>query len=288
MRKNRTSYTSKDSCPLASVACANLENEAFYTNPNSISICEKALCDQISRRISYDECCSILSANAHTISPASLVSKVLYAVDHHECDDLELSPKSIDTEHRKCRMWTPNEDILLLAAIHKYGLGDWKSISKFVGGDRSRSQCSQRWGRALDPRITKMPWSSEEEEKLCNLVDELGEHSWAQVAKRLGTRSDVQCRYRFYQIEKKKVSQTKPAIESPPPQSPPQVCSSIINPISDVVKVKELNLIPMPPFIRNPLCGQFLFDCPLTNTIPPLKPKVIRVSEPSSPLYVVC
>ena len=188
----------KYSCPLASVAINLLENEAINCSKEQIKICEKALCDQINRTISYEESSEILIKNIHTDLPSNFIYKVLDAYDNHK-----IEKKITQTQlmgNKKCRMWNRSEDILLLAAIHKYGLGDWKSISIFVGGGRSRSQCSQRWGRALDPRITKVAWDSAEEQRLCEIVSEVGEHSWANVAKRLGTRSDVQCRYRYYQI----------------------------------------------------------------------------------------
>lgn len=277
----------KDSCPLASVAYASLENEAYCTSPSAMAVCEKAICDQINRRISYEECCAILTVNAHTIVPANMISKVLQAFDYHQPEPVEnIERRSID--HRRCRMWRPDEDILLLAAIHKFGLGDWKSISQFVGGDRSRSQCSQRWGRALDPRITKLPWGPEEEQQLCDLVAELGEHSWANVAKRLGTRSDVQCRYRYYQIVKRKPSNglmlpSKP-LEATPPESPPQAYPAQFKQY-EKAKVEQLIPVPNVPQVEL-LFGRNLFDCTIEELIPPLRPKSSKASEPSSPMNV--
>lgn len=287
MLRTKSCYIAKgkDSCPLASVVYASLEAKAYCTAPNAMAICEKAICDQINRKISYEECCQILSFNAHTIVPATMISKVLHAFDYH-MPDIGEPTETRNIDHRRCRMWRPEEDILLLAAIHKFGLGDWKSISQFVGGDRSRSQCSQRWGRALDPRITKLPWGAEEEQQLVDLVAELGEHSWANVAKRLGTRSDVQCRYRYYQISKRKPSlKAKPEIDSPPPQSPPSVMNYFVGQQNSLPKVEET--IPLPTIAHvDILFGKNLFDCPIDELIPPLRPKSSRSSEPSSPINI--
>lgn len=109
-------------------------------------------------------------------------------------------------------LWRQEEDILLLAAIHRYGLGDWKSISHFVGNGRTRSQCSQRWGRALDPKIAKIPWSKEEDDNLLKLVQEFGPHTWAKIARNMSSRSDVQCRYRYIQLMKKEHSSHLPVL----------------------------------------------------------------------------
>ncbi|OHT04621.1 hypothetical protein TRFO_27828 [Tritrichomonas foetus] len=103
---------------------------------------------------------------------------------------------------RKTRSWTSHEDQRLLAGVHKYGLDSWSAVSHFVGNSRTRSQCSQRWIRVLDPRISKDQWTAEEEEKLVHLVSTLGEKSWMRVATELGNRSDVQCRYHYMQMQK--------------------------------------------------------------------------------------
>jgi len=215
--------------------------------------------------------------------PAIMVSKILNAYDNHVPEKVT---GTVNIEHKKCRMWNSEEDILLLAAIHKYGLGDWKSISIFVGGGRSRSQCSQRWGRALDPHITKVPWDAEEEQRLIELVAEHGEHSWASVAKKLGTRSDVQCRYRYYQIIKRKNSAAKeekqivqPAPCIPQKQIVTQRISLYPSPIDFIEKISIRELPSFDTFF-----SKNLFNCPLEELIPPLKPRVKKISEPTSPI----
>ena len=89
--------------------------------------------------------------------------------------------------NRNTRNWSLPEDFRLLAAIHIFGLGKWKRIAEFVGFGRIHSQCSQRWIRALNPRLMKTVWSPEEEEKL-----------------EMVGRNDVQCRYNYMQMKKKK------------------------------------------------------------------------------------
>jgi hypothetical protein len=101
---------------------------------------------------------------------------------------------------RKTRPWTAQEDSRLLAGIHRFGLDKWPSVARFVGNARTRSQCSQRWVRGLDPRITKEEWTKEEENALLNLVSKYGNKSWMRIASELGNRADVQCRYRYMQI----------------------------------------------------------------------------------------
>ena len=101
---------------------------------------------------------------------------------------------------KKARSWTEEEDTRLLAAIHKFGLDAWSPVTAFVGSGRTRAQCSQRWFRGLDPRISKVLWTADEEARLIHIVQKYGDHSWTKVANALGNRSDAQCRYHYYQL----------------------------------------------------------------------------------------
>ncbi|KAH0785839.1 Myb-like DNA-binding domain containing protein [Histomonas meleagridis] len=107
------------------------------------------------------------------------------------------------TEKRK-RPWSHVEDNRLIAAVNKLGMTDWEAIARFVGNGRSRPQCSQRWKRALDPRITKEPWTPAEEQKLIELVREHGAKGWGKISLMMGSRSDLQCRYRYEQIKRQR------------------------------------------------------------------------------------
>ncbi|KAH0788676.1 Myb-like DNA-binding domain containing protein [Histomonas meleagridis] len=104
---------------------------------------------------------------------------------------------------RKAQNWTPEEDERLITGIQLHGYDNWLMVANYVGGGRTRSQCSQRWHRVLDPKITKCNWSREEEEKLLEAVKAFGTKSWTRVSSELGNRSDVQCRFRYIFLQKK-------------------------------------------------------------------------------------
>jgi hypothetical protein len=99
--------------------------------------------------------------------------------------------------------WTPSEDESLLDAISRYGPGEWTLIAKAVGHNRTRSQCAQRWVRCLNPTIVKGPWTPAEDETLLTTVKLFGRRCWAQVARELHTRTDVQCQHRYTQLTQK-------------------------------------------------------------------------------------
>lgn len=106
------------------------------------------------------------------------------------------------SRRRRTHSWSASEDNRLIFAIHHDGFGDWSKVAAFVGNGRTRSQCSQRWHRTLDPRINKNNWSSEDDKKLIEAVQKYGANTWTKVAKYIGARTDVQCRYRYLLIQK--------------------------------------------------------------------------------------
>jgi len=109
---------------------------------------------------------------------------------------VEIDSLKMDSERKKHRHWENYEDYRLIRAFDMFG-ENWSEIAKFVGNNRTKYECSQRWKRVLDPDISKDPWTDEEEMRLRELVKEYGPKKWKIIASKMGNRCDVQCRYRF-------------------------------------------------------------------------------------------
>ena len=105
------------------------------------------------------------------------------------------SPDKNDRRENGKKFWTTEEDNRLYAAVYKFGLNQWALVSQFLGGGRSRTQCYQRWTRVLDPRLTPV-WTEGEVSKLITLASS-GKYTWGAIAVRLGTKSDLRCRYKY-------------------------------------------------------------------------------------------
>ncbi|OHT13489.1 Myb-like DNA-binding domain containing protein [Tritrichomonas foetus] len=117
--------------------------------------------------------------------------------------------KEIANTVRIGQSWSIYEDLRLLAAINKFGLNQWNKISHFVGYGRTKSQCSQRWFRVINPKIRKEPWTKEEEENLLRLVKIHGEKRWKDIANDMNySRSDAQCRYHYNKLKKKMMKES--------------------------------------------------------------------------------
>jgi hypothetical protein len=59
-------------------------------------------------------------------------------------------------------------------------------------------QCLHRWQKVLNPELVKGPWTKEEDEKIIELVKELGAKQWSKIAMQLPGRIGKQCRERWY------------------------------------------------------------------------------------------
>ena len=192
--------------PLLEVAVSYIPENTVELNQEEMNEVKQIFQSFIDGQIDYNEAQTQILKYLPNSQPLDKLKTILDVDDH----PIPLSPEQEEVNsnsRKKTRTWTTAEDNRLLKAIHKLGLENWNEVSLFVGNGRTRSQCSQRWIRVLDPRISKSNWTKQEENKLIELVLQYGEKSWAKVSSMMGNRSDVQCRYRYQQIPKSQIMQ---------------------------------------------------------------------------------
>jgi hypothetical protein len=149
--------------------------------------------------VSYETASALYRSKFFTTAPIDRIRQILEV----SSDSLPSRPTFPEQAfRRKNHQWTSIEDTRLLSGIHKFGTENWNIVAQYVGNNRTRSQCSQRWQRGLDPRISKSQWSPQEEARLLQLVEAYGNRAWIRISTALGNRSDVQCRYRYHQLLK--------------------------------------------------------------------------------------
>lgn len=88
-------------------------------------------------------------------------------------------------------------DEILKAAVSKYGLHQWSRVASLLAR-KSAKQAKARWNEYLDPRIRKLDWSVEEDEKLLTLA-KLMPNQWRSIAESLG-RTATQCLERYQRL----------------------------------------------------------------------------------------
>ena len=84
--------------------------------------------------------------------------------------------------------WVPEEDQLLLRLVRDQGPNNWVRISQHMHY-RSPKQCRERFHQNLKPSLNRTPISDEEGLEIERLVNDMGKR-WAEIARRLGNRSD--------------------------------------------------------------------------------------------------
>ena len=89
--------------------------------------------------------------------------------------------KSFHKKKRTKKVWTEDEDQLLLDLIETYGAKKWSLIARHIK-DREGKQCRERWYNHLDPDISKLPWTSLEEWNLF-LLQQIHNTRWCVIAK---------------------------------------------------------------------------------------------------------
>ena len=84
--------------------------------------------------------------------------------------------------------WVPEEDQILLQLVRTQGPNNWVRISQHMKY-RSPKQCRERFHQNLKPTLNHEPISADEGAMIERMVNEMGKR-WAEIARRLGNRSD--------------------------------------------------------------------------------------------------
>ncbi|KAJ5573411.1 uncharacterized protein N7459_007838 [Penicillium hispanicum] len=84
--------------------------------------------------------------------------------------------------------WVPEEDQLLMQLVREQGPNNWVRISQHMHY-RSPKQCRERFHQNLKPTLNREPISADEGLVIERMVNEMGKR-WAEIARRLGNRSD--------------------------------------------------------------------------------------------------
>lgn len=80
--------------------------------------------------------------------------------------------------------WSKDEDQQLRLAVETFS-NSWMEVCSFVP-NRSSEQCRDRWQETLNPAISRIPWTAEEDASLAAAVEKSGGGKWKEVSKIVG------------------------------------------------------------------------------------------------------
>ena len=106
-------------------------------------------------------------------------------------------------EHKKRtnKKFSAAEDRILRMLVRECGEYAWEEISGLMPG-RNLRQCKNRWFYYLSPKISKDPWTEEDDKRLIELTMQLN-GKWVQISKRFRGRTDTQIKNRWNFLKKK-------------------------------------------------------------------------------------
>lgn len=116
--------------------------------------------------------------------------------EEDEDDDMSEGDGSQVNRSSKSLKWTRTEDNMLKSLVGQYG-EKWDVIANEMS-PRTEVQCSQRWTKVVNPELIKGPWTKEEDDKVCELVERYGPKKWTLIARHLKGRIGKQCRERWH------------------------------------------------------------------------------------------
>ena len=251
----------------------------------------------LSGQISLQQAAAKFGALVGATEPIERIADIISLVNSPAPDAYEdMGMDDGNARRKKTRVWTTMEDMRLLAGIHKFGLDEWPNVAAFVGHGRTRNQCSQRWLRVLDPKISKDAWTKAETEKLFRLVEQYGTKSWMKIATEMGNRCDVQCRYQYMRQQKAKdyaagqvvqekpvpPADMKPPLAPMPATMPPQMHAPLMQGLYDLrpMQTQIVRQIPPPPPPPPQSTLQSIQSQLMRQTPPPL----VQVEKPAKKL----
>lgn len=89
--------------------------------------------------------------------------------------------------HRRLGRWTPEEDLMLLAAVH-ICKANWRKVAEMLPGRRS-AQCKERYTVRYGQHQVFGQFTPEEDRLLLEAVQKYGKKNWTKVAQEMQTRS---------------------------------------------------------------------------------------------------
>jgi hypothetical protein len=118
----------------------------------------------------------------------------------------ELSNSSGVLQNEKRKLWSEEEDNLLIELAEKYGCKKWYIIAKSFY-NKTAIQCASRY-KVIRPGLIKGFWTEEEDRILLSFYKKY-KNNWCEISKRMKSRNGKQIRDRYINILDPKLNKSK-------------------------------------------------------------------------------
>jgi hypothetical protein len=128
-----------DHALIVEVCLAELDHQLSFIASDGHTRLLRITAEYLIGRIRYGDAAAALTSIAGSCEPVNRLHSIL-SISEAPIDpgeDKEPSPR------RRMKMWSPYEDMRLLAGIYRYGMNNWAPISRFVGNSRTRARYLQ-------------------------------------------------------------------------------------------------------------------------------------------------
>lgn len=146
----------------------------------------------------------------------------------------------------KKKMWTEDEDALLVSLVDKFGSLNWVVISQHMP-NRTGKQCRERYLNKFKEGIKNTQWTAEEDQLILEKQAILG-NSWVKIAEFIPGRSADAIKTRYSWIKTKSENKSKHSSS----QTTPSQTTYVMSPAIDNVAPINPSLAPDPNLIHNP------------------------------------